>query len=476
MITYQEFMAEFGAGGDGDIVQRVINEHMKSDLYLTAMDADLYDRQQNKTIMTYVQMLYEMSGQKVVDFTASNSKITSNFFRRLNTQRCSYSLGNGVLFQDDATKKKLGQRFDTDVKKAGYAALIHGLAFLFWNYDRVHAFRVTEFAPLWDEVSGALMTGIRFWQLDKNKPMIAMVHAMDGIYPFKTNTEFKMVKSGEKQGYKNKYVESKAEGKSIIGTSSYSSLPVVPLWGSELHQSTLIGMQRSIDSFDLVRSGFANDLSDCSQIYWLVENYGGMTDSDLAKFRDRMKIAHIASADTSQGGKITPYTQEVPYAARTEFMNSIRSGIYEDFGGLDVHVIAAGATNDHIDAAYQPLDENADDFEFELIEAIQQVCALAGIKEDDYTPMFKRNRISNEREQVETIMLEAPYLDNELIRNKLPNLTPDDIAALVEREEKADTARSVPKKRVPPVVDDLGNPIGQPTPPAPTPPPAPVKE
>ena len=54
--------------------------------------------------------------------------------------------------------------------------------------------------------------------------------------------------------------------------------------------STLVGMRATIDAYDLTKSGFANDLEDCAQIYWSVENYGGMQDDDLRKFLDRASV------------------------------------------------------------------------------------------------------------------------------------------------------------------------------------------
>ena len=224
----------------------------------------------------------------------------------------------------------------------------------------------------------------------------------------------------------------------VIGTENYSALPIIPMWGSKLHQSTLIGMRPSIDSFDLIRSGFANDLTDCSEIYWLIENCGGMDDADLSRFRDKLKIMHIAEVDGDAGAKVTPYTQEIPYNARQAYLDLIRAGIYEDFGGLDVHTIAAGATNDHIDAAYQPMDENADDFEYNVIEFIRQLLALTGI--DDY-PLFKRNRISNEMEQTQMVMLAANYLDEETVLKKLPFITVDEIEKIKAQNLKDAASR-----------------------------------
>ena len=115
--------------------------------------------------------------------------------------------------------------------------------------------------------------------------------------------------------------------------------------------------------------------------------------------------------------------------------------MYEGFGALDVHQLSAGSTNDHIDAAYQPLDEEADDLEFQVIEFVQQLGALFGIGEDKCTPQFKRNRISNQSEQVAMIVQEAAWLDEETIIKKLPNVTPDEIEEIMKRKSVEDIDR-----------------------------------
>src|SRR5699024_6201151 len=115
---------------------------------------------------------------------------------------------------------------------------------------------------------------------------------------------------------------------------------------------------------------------------------------------------------------------EIPYNARKEYLDMIRSGIYEDFGALDVHTVAAGATNDHIDAAYQPMDEEASDFEYQVSEFVQQLLKLMGIED---RPVFKRSRISNQAEQVSMVVQEAQWLDQETILRKLPNVRPDEV-------------------------------------------------
>lgn len=451
MYTYQDFIDD---GGGNQAITNAITHHLNSDMYKIAKSADEYDHQRNETIINYVRMIFTMTGTPVEDFTASNNKLCSNFFHRLNTQRCTYLLGNGVSFSDhkeetigedgvavttDTTKEKLGSRFDTDLKKAGYNALIHGVSFGFWNVDRLHVFPLTEFVPLWDEETGALRAGIRFWRIDENKPMIVVLYEEDGYTKFKSksNVGIDLEEIQPKRTYKVTVQTSEVDGEEVVGEENYGSLPIVPMWGSDLHQSTLVGMKEKIDSFDLIRSGFANDLTDCAQIYWILENCGGMSDTELARFRDRLKINHIATADT-ENSKVTPYTQEIPYAARAAYLAEIRAGIYEDFGALDVHTVAAGATNDHIDAAYQPMDEEADNFEYRVIEFVQQILSLVGIED---TPIFKRNRISNQTEQTNMVLSAAEYLDAETVLRKLPFITVDEVAEILARkdQEAADT-------------------------------------
>ena len=450
MLTYNDFLL---IPDRAEAIRSAIQQYQQTEEYRIALDADEYDRQKNTTIYNYVRNIYSMSGVPMIDFTAANNKIASNYFHRLNTQRCTYSLGNGVSFASakqvqqgdktvtiDETKLRLGPKFDTDLYKCAYKALIHGMCFGFWNYDRLIVFPMTEFVPLWDEDDGSLRAGIRYWQLNSKKPMTAVLYEEDGYTKYRSNignSGANLVEVEPKHAYKTNYKATEETGAEIVGYENYGSLPIVPFYGSRLHQSTLVGMKWHIDSFDLIQSGFANDLSDCAQIYWLIGNAMGMTKDDLREMMNRLKLWHVGVIDKDQSS-ITPYTQEIPFQARVEYLKHIRNSIYEAFGGLDVHTIAAGDTNDHVDAAYQPMDEEADDFEYQAIEFIQQILALQGIED---MPVFKRNRVSNVKEQIEAVMLEAQYLDEETVLRKLPNITVDEIPDIMARKDAQSYSR-----------------------------------
>ena len=447
MKTYQDYQKAVSEGKLLEFIKEAITEYQASTDYKIALDADEYDAERNVTIMQYVKYLYNAVGQKVVDFTAANNKIASNFLHRLVTQRVAYSLGNGISFPTarneivdnkpvkvDEVKQRLGKKFDTVLYKAGRYARLHKVSFLFWNLDHATFFKMTEFCPLYDEEDGRLKAGLRFWSLDwDKKPVTVVLYEVDGYTKFKTKTGSKgldLVEAEKKRGYKQTVVKTAVDPEEVVAESNYSDLPIIPYWGSDNHQSDLVGMRSKIDTFDLVKSGFADDLEQCQEVFWIIENAMGMDSVDVSRFRDKLKLEKIAVMDT-QNTNIKAYQQEIPVTARDTLLKSIREQIYEDYGGLDVHTIAAGATNDHIDAAYQPMDEEADDFEYQTIEAVQGILALMGIED---VPIFSRNRVSNQKERTDMIINSADHLDEETILRKLPFLTPDEVEQIMLRK------------------------------------------
>jgi hypothetical protein len=445
MITYQDWEQ---AKNKIKWIAGAISQYMGSEQYKLAVDADEYEAQRNVTVNKTVKLVYDITGVSAPDPTASNNRIASNFFHRLNADRCSYSLGNGISFpveegKKDTIKEQLGNTFDTQLNKAAGFALRHGVSFLFVNGDQYPVFPMTQFLPLWDEDDGTLRAGIRFWSLEwGKKPVTAVVYEEDGYTKYRTQKGKNGLGALEevegKRAYKETIAYSEADGEEVVGEDNYGVLPIVPVYADENKQSTLVGMRANIDAYDLIHSGFANDLQDCAQIYWLIGNAMGMDEKDVNKLRDRLLFQHMAVVDTDNSS-VTPYTQEIPYNARMAALAQIRNSIYENFGGLDVHTIAAGATNDHIDAAYQPVDEEADQFEYQIIQAVQQVLRIKGI--EPAVPQFKRNRISNQKEQTEMVLMAADHIDEETLLNKLPFITVDEIKQILERKDAENAAR-----------------------------------
>lgn len=442
MLTYQDYeRAREDERGKRAFLARLIASHEADEAYRIATDADAYDRQRNTTICRFVQRLFTASGARVENFVASNNRAASGFFNLLNTQRNSFLLGNGVSFAPAAgadgapVKALLGEHFDADLLEAGYYALIHGVSFPFWNSGRLRVFRLTEFAPLYDEETGALRAGLRYWSLERGtRPVLAELYEERGMTRYRSQgasaTDFVPLDDAPR-AYRTVERRAPADASGDTRYENYGALPIVPLYGSRLRQSTLVGMKENIDSYDLIFNGWANDLRDCAQIYWLLENYGGMSDEDVSRFRDRLLTMHVAVADTSGGGRVSACAQDVPFQSRLALLAQIKEGIYRDFGGLDLRALSAGQlTATAIRAAYEALSQKADDFEMQVIECVQGILRLMGI---EATPVFKRAVLANEAEQVDMLMKEASVLDAPTLLRKLPNVTADEADAILAR-------------------------------------------
>ena len=185
MYTYQDLL---NVGIDDrkrmDFVLSLIGSHKNSEMYEEAVTAQAYDKRRNVTIMQYQKLLYTISGQSVPDNYSANYKLCSNFFNRFVIQQNQFLLGNGVSLSEEKDKEKLGEDFDTRLQELGRYAIVDGVSFGFWNYDHLETFRLTEFVPLYDEETGALSAGIRFWQIDKIKPLRATLYEIDGYTEF----------------------------------------------------------------------------------------------------------------------------------------------------------------------------------------------------------------------------------------------------------------------------------------------------
>lgn len=394
-----------------------IREHERSNEYKNAVIAKDYAEGRNATIMQYQKILYTLTGQAVPDNYSANHKCASGFFKRFVTQEASYLLGNGVQFSEDSTKEKLGANFDNVLYKLGKSALIQAVAFGFYNKDHIEVFDYTEFVPLWNEETGGLEAGIRYWQLDKNKPLRATLYEIDGYTDFIKRKDEDISVLHEKRNYNEIVAISEADGEEIIDGENYSGFPIVPLWANSEKQSELVGRREQIDCYDLIKSGFANDLDDASMIYWTLQNAGGMDDIDLVKFVERMKTVKAAVVGDEDGARAEAHTIDIPYRARERALNRLEKDLYKDFMALDVEIISAGnITATQIEAAYEPLNQKTDEFEMCVIDFINGIFALAGI---DDKPTFTRSQISNRSEKLQNLLQSAEYIDSDTITEQV---------------------------------------------------------
>lgn len=419
MTTYQDLLAVGQSeAARVDFILGAIAEHQQSPAYRLAQDAEAYYHGENPTIMRYEKLIYDTLGKVHRNDASPNHKIASGFLKFAIRQKVSYLLGKGISFGNDKTKPKLGRTFDGMVRKIAKAAKIEGVCFGFWNHDHVERFKFTEFVPLYDEENGALMAGIRFWQLAPEKPRRITLFEIDGYTDYienKRDEDKTVITLHPKRKYKTVKKSNQAEGELILEGQNYPSFPIVPLKNGTRCEPELKGRQGTIDALDLLSSGMVNSVDEASAVYWLIRNAGGMDETDDSNFLARLFRSRVAHTDGDQ--EVSPFQLQAPVAASAEALAMLRERLYSDFSCVNPDAITAGnQTAVAILANYSTLDQDTDDFETYVTDFIGGILELAEI---DDTPSYTRGPIVNKAEEIQTVMNAAQFTGDAYTTRKI---------------------------------------------------------
>lgn len=440
MRTYQDLL-NVGVDEQSKMVFTllVINEHKSSEAYRTAVDALAYYERENPTITKYEKVIYDLQGKAHRDMYTANHKISSSFFQFAVDQAVSYLLGNGVSFGNEDTLGQLGANFDKAIVDVVTDALWGGEAYGFWNLDHIEVFSRLEFAPLYNEETGALSAGVRFWQLAADKPLRATLYEPDGYTEYIRRSGEDVTVLAPKRDYKLNISTSGIGGSEILNGENYPSFPIVPLKMGRKSKSEIVGRRNTIDALDLVDSGMVNNVSEGNVIYWAIKNAAGMDDIDLAEFIKRVHINHAVAL--GDGQEAEPHSVEAPVVATQAAHDMLLKKLYEDFQAFDASAITAGnQTATAIKASYVPLDLKTDRLEGFVTDFLLGILALAEIEDK---PSYTRNQIINKTEETQAILLGAEYYDDEYITKKLLTINGDvdQYDELMKRKAAEDTER-----------------------------------
>ena len=444
MKTYQDLQEAITKGTLGGFLRSAVREHQGSKAYKDAVDGMAYYSKHNITIEKFQKFLFTLSGNKTPDIWSSDYRLKTLMFRRLVLQEVGYICANGVSMDE---KEKLGTDFDNKLQTAAKLALAQGVAFGYWNLDHLEVFSFADtpgnpgFVPLLDEKTSELMAGIRYWFRETgNKTLFrATLYELDGVSEWAAEGSDDATMITAKRAYILKELRNDL-GVVDVCDENYTRLPIATLYGNDTHESELVGLRGSIDCYDFIKSGFANQIDDTSGIYWVLKNTGAMDDKDLAQFVQRMKSVKATMVDGSDGTAAEAHTLDVPVEARKTMLDILRRDLYEDAQMLDVSALsAAEKTATEISAAYQPQDNKCADFEYFLIDFIRQTCAVAGIENPE--PAFTWNKVINQAEITSMVLSAAEFLDDETTLRHLPWLLPEEVPEILKRRDEADLKR-----------------------------------
>lgn len=428
MKTYND-LAELNSEKERqEFILAAIGEHKGSALYKTARKAELYYRHENPTIMKAQKLLYDFMGRAVPDIYSANNKVPSRYYFYFVTQLVQFLLGNGVSFTEESTKQALGGPvFDIAMQDLATKAQNGGVSFGFWNADHLEAFGVAgidepSFVPLYDETTGMLRAGVRFWQIDSNKPMRCTLYEEDGFTEYMQDEESGELEiTQDKRGYIQIIETSEVGGENVISDQNYPGFPIIPFYNIN-KQSELVGGQEVVDAYDLMASTLINNIDDGNVIYWILKNCGDMDDIDDAKFLEQIRRTHVAHPGDGDGS-VEAHTVEAPFSANEVALDRLRTQLFDDFMALDVRGIASGAaTATQIKAAYEPLNAKANKFEQQVTTFILGLLKILGIED---VPTYTRSIIVNKAEEIQNVLQAAQFLSDEYVTSKILEVNGD---------------------------------------------------
>lgn len=427
-----------------DFVRQAVNEHTSSDSYKTAETAESYYAKRNQTIVKYQKFLYNSNGQAYPDLFSANYKTRTLMFRHFVIQQVQYVLSNGVSFEQDGTKDRLGRDFDNRLQQLAKKAMVDGVAFGFWNLDHLEVFPFADtphapgFVPLYDEEDGSLKAGVRYWSLNGAETKRYTLYELDGYTEYIQRKNEDIQIRQPKRPYRQTVRVDAAGGETVEAGDNYPGFPIIPMYANDLRESELVGVQESIDCYDFIKNGLANEIDDSSGVYWVLKNSGGMDDLDIARFLDRMRTLRAATVDGDEGAA-EAHTLSIPYEARSAMLDRLRSDLHDDFQLVDMDKIMSGnLTATAIRMGYQAQDDKCGDFEYCIRDFIGKLLELIGIDDE---PSFQWNRIANQLEETQMVLTAANYLDDESILRHLPWLTPEEVDAVLERKDAEEMER-----------------------------------
>ena len=427
-----------------DFVRQAVNEHTSSNSYKTAETAESYYAKRNKTIVKYQKFLYNSNGQAYPDLFSANYKTRTLMFRHFVIQQVQYVLSNGVSFEQDGTKDRLGRDFDNRLQQLAKKAMVDGVAFGFWNLDHLEVFPFADtphapgFVPLYDEEDGSLKAGVRYWSLNGAETKRYTLYELDGYTEYIQRKNEDIQIRQPKRPYRQTVRVDAAGGETVEAGDNYPGFPIIPMYANDLHESELVGVQESIDCYDFIKNGLANEIDDSSGVYWVLKNSGGMDDLDIARFLDRMRTLRAATVDGDEG-VAEAHTLSIPYEARSAMLDRLRSDLHDDFQLVDMDKIMSGnLTATAIRMGYQAQDDKCGDFEYCIRDFIGKLLELIGIDDE---PSFQWNRIANQLEETQMVLTAANYLDDEAVLRHLPWLTPEEVDEILKRRDAENMER-----------------------------------
>lgn len=227
-------------------------------------------------------------------------------------------------------------------------------------------------------------------------------------------------------------------GKSNTYKHDYGRVPFIKFRKNLYEKPELDKVKGSIDIYDKVYNGFANDLEDIQQTLVILKGYGS---ADLDEFMDAIKEYKAINVD--EDGGVSQLQIEIPVEARQTMLDITKRKIFDEGQGIDpAKFMDNGALSGkaikglyaHLDLKASTTEKNFRQGLAELIRAIMQSIGLSDYENRNIAQTWTKNAIQDDLERAQAIAQLAPYMSEWSIAKANPYV--EDVDA--ELEHKAD--------------------------------------
>lgn len=388
MLTYEDLEK---CGDNEDLIARFIynkiEEQKDNPRYLEGVAAGEFFRDGDPYMKKYEKIIYDMLGKARREMFSANHKLTAALYSLFVMQEVSYLLGNGVSFDNDEIKKRLGNNFDYDLQDLTTWAANDSESYALLKEDGIEKLNVAcddeeaHFIPIFSADNRVQpKAGIKHWRVDKSKPLNVVLYRADVYSEWQeVNNVLTMVKPNQKYW---RTVNENAFGEVIDeSVKDYATLPIIPLWYPK-HVSAIHNKQETLSAYNLVLSGMINNTTELNLLYWVIKNADGMSDLDYEDFITNLYKSHVLPLP--DGVEAEPHEVKTDPQAHESVLQSLRTQLFQDFKAVDTQVIQGGnKTTVEIKAAYENLNLKCDELEKEVGRFIQKVLVFYGFSPDE---------------------------------------------------------------------------------------------
>lgn len=439
MASYQQ---DFGTDFSGAKLRSLIVSWEGSQERMRMADGVDYFRGENTTIKSITRKFWsdKSKSMKVNPYVAQN-RIGFDKFHDVVSQKVSTLLDEPPVldgFDNDSFTKDLGYA----LKKCANYSSCCGVGWIFYSGDN----KLSVFNPVNciafrdDEDSSVIRAFIRYWDSDSmtntTGVQYAEVYTEDGMTKYRADKYGgNFTKISETIPYRYKVLDD-FEGVRSESVPT-SSIPIVEMDNNDDRTGDLTPTLRAkIDIIDIVNSGFANNIQDFSDVYWVIKA-GGDVDTDVfQEFMSDVSKTHkiVAGGD---GSDAEPHQFEIPVQARSTFCDRMKSEINDETGVVDPKDLTGGSlTNVAIKAASMKLRQRVSDFEWCVYNSCLKIMSIY----NDYNAdkfdgdiSFTLLLVDNTTEIIDNANKVQPYISQD---SYLSLLKRADVIENVEREKE----------------------------------------